>query len=510
MTSLLNIEFLKTEKFEKIKQILKYVGIALLLVSLVLCAYTELYSFALVLSFFVAMILCFMDLEDVICLYVFLMPLSCLTLKSGAYVLFRLIIFIILCFKLASTFARKKQNISYFALVSLLLYLIYISLPIVNKSTSFDFLSFAETIVVIMVVLENARGGGNSKLRLKNVAISFCLGLILACVLSIFQDYLSDWKVFLESTLEVNRDTIPRFKAYYYHQNNLAQFSAFALSLVFFLFYKKQISKITFFSLFIPIYIFGYLTVSRAYIIVVAIIILTYFAFLIFADGGFKKNWKIMLSICLIFIAISLILFKITSFYFMRFADNYEFNPSPDDETIYDDKDYTIEDWKLVFLGEKIYNPGRWGLYKIYFYYFSQNPLVILFGRGKNAKFIGKYHSHNFIIDSIYQNGIVGILLYLIVLLALFDFKNIKKHFNKTELSILIIVLPLLTFLFLNTSFTDLWLIMLILAFWDKSLNKTNVDEDFAPATDGEIKNGNELEFEENNGYDAENLQKNS
>lgn len=194
----------------------------------------------------------------------------------------------------------------------------------------------------------------------------------------------------------------------------------------------------------------------------------------------------------------------------MRFADNYEFNPSPDDETIYDGKDYTIEDWKLVFLGEKIYNPGRWGLYKIYFYYFSQNPLVILFGRGKNAKFIGKYHSHNFIIDSIYQNGIVGILLYLIVLLALFDFKNIKKHFNKTELSILIIVLPLLTFLFLNTSFTDLWLIMLILAFWDKSLNKTNVDEDFAPATDGEIKNGNELEFEENNGYDAENLQKNS
>ena len=474
----LNNDFLEKIHFKKIQEITKYVGLFLLTVIFILCAYTKLTDIVLVLSIIVVLILCFQNVEDIICMKIILLPFNTLLSENfyTVYLIFSVIILLLLFAKYTLDIISKRKKISYLVLGLLIIYLVYCGLPIFNKIVGIKFFSSISSILSIAFVYEY-----RENLHLKKLAICFSVSLLLACVLSIFLNYVSAWRDFLDYVGYVdmdnwgeinevlgkhNCDLIPKFTAFYIHQNILVGFSCFSISMLCYLQYKNQIDDLLFYLLFVPTFIFGYLTVSRAYIVVLFVILLTYFIFLIIRDK--KESLKTIIPICLIMIITVGILYKITQFYFTRFESNYEFGV--------DNSDITEEEWALIMNGELHYDCGRISLYKLYFKFLLNNPLVIIFGRGNDFPWLGKTQSHNFIVDLIYRNGIVGILIYLVMLFFMFDLKNVKKYWNMDRFSIVIILFGWVMFELLNTYFSFLWLAIFIVTFYDKSLYKTKQD----------------------------------
>lgn len=471
MEIVLDNKFLEKIHFKRIQDVTKYIGMILLTVMFILCAYTRLITFTLVLSIVISIFCVFQNIEDLVCLKIILYPFTSIMSYDfyGPYLIISLVLYSAIFVRTIFNIINKKtkNSLSYLVIGLLVLYMIYSMLPIFNRKVGLlSITSFANIFFVAMVFINR------NELHFKKLALCFSVALVYSCVLSIFVNYVSAWRNFLDYSGVVGRNVIPRLCAFYFHQNILVGFSCFSISMLCYLQYKKQIDDLMFYLLFVPTFMFGYLTISRAYIVVLFIVLATDFIFLIIRDK--KESLKTILPIIFIIIITALILYKITGFYCLRFLDDYEFNPDPNDDSIYDGKNYTEENWLLVFAGEKIYNPGRVSLYKIYFKFFLNNPINFIFGRGNNFPYIGKTHSHNLIIDLIYVNGIVGILIYLVMLFFMFDLKNIKKYWNMDRLSIVIMLFGWFMYELLNTYFSFLWLTIFIVAFYDKSLYKTN------------------------------------
>ena len=478
MEIVLDNKFLEKIHFKRIQDVTKYIGMILLTVMFILCAYTRLITFTLVLSIVISIFCVFQNIEDLVCLKIILYPFTSIMSYDfyGPYLIISLVLYSAIFVRTIFNIINKKtkNSLSYLVIGLLVLYMIYSMLPIFNRKVGLlSITSFANIFFVAMVFINR------NELHFKKLALCFSIFLLLSCVMSIFGEYVRDWRNFLDYVGHIdmdnwskknevlgkfNCDLIPRFKAFYIHSNIFAGFAGFSISLLCYLKYKKQIDDLMVYLLFVPTFMFGYLTISRAYIVVLFIVLATDFIFLIIRDK--KESLKTIIPICSIILLTVAVLYKITQFYFTRFESNYEIGV--------DNSDISEEKWALIMNGELHYDCGRISLYKIYLKFFLNNPINFIFGRGNNFPYIGKTHSHNLIIDLIYVNGIVGILIYLVILFFMFDLKNIKKYWNMDRLSIVIMLFGWFMYELLNTYFSFLWLTIFIVAFYDKSLYKTN------------------------------------
>lgn len=94
---------------------------------------------------------------------------------------------------------------------------------------------------------------------------------------------------------------------------------------------------------------------------------------------------------------------------------------------------------------------GRFGVWKSYFEYLNNNPLVVLFGVGGGAissiaDILGIATAHNIILEKIVELGIVGLLIFYMYFTALYKDKTFSFSSNWN-------ILPLITFL--GTSLTQ-------------------------------------------------------
>ena len=287
--------------------------------------------------------------------------------------------------------------------------------------------------------------------------------MIVSGVLYLFREYSellrgSEWVY----------NSFVRMKGCLDHPNIYAFNVLIALGSLAILYLKNSINPSHFIILFMGNFIFGYLTLSRIFILSVFILLAIFFLLLLSKERLYSFNT--ILPMVAMLALIVLIFDEATTNYVVRAGDMYEAGYQEKIESL------TPEDWELIFAGEKLYDPGRFGIWKIYITYLMQNPFMIIFGKGITNTMLGKKHAHNLFLNGIYWLGIVGVILYLIYAYFMLGGKKIFK-LKKTKYMILLFI-PLFVFQ-LAEKISDIsifyWLIM-----FNLQEDKFNTNEDYA------------------------------
>ena len=141
----------------------------------------------------------------------------------------------------------------------------------------------------------------------------------------------------------------------------------------------------------------------------------------------------------------------------------------------------TEEEFEMVLNGELFYDPGRIGIWKLYFLQIFQSPKSFLFGYGILGPVIGKmYHAHNSAIEFMYRFGFVGYILLILLIISIIGFKNLRKVKKFATLLIYIVGVYSMILLDCNSAEMIPWL-MLMLACkhidCEAKINSSSTDE---------------------------------
>ncbi len=314
---------------------------------------------------------------------------------------------------------KKKEKINISLLTPLILFLIYILIP-VHKIRIYDSLKFITAVAMFYLLIVSKK-----KVNIKKVVFYASVGLILASFVSLLAPLASRMPAILGYYTNLGR---AKFEGLFVNPNIFAIFSA--LILVFICYYCLQEKNYFWFLLLIPISIFAYMTLSRDYLICLVIMIICYSIIVIIKRN--KRSAISFLFILLTFITVGLSQFNNTKVYLIRFNiipyGSVEVKKTP--PSILSENKETNDDNtdQEIWIDGTAKDPGRIGIWKRYLKDFVSSPDKIIFGSGISAEELGM-GPHNFYLQFIWQFGILGFVIaifaFLRVLVKLF--KNFKS-----------------------------------------------------------------------------------
>ena len=346
---------------------------------------------------------------------------------------------------------RREQKINWKIIVPLGLFLVYMALPL-HECNLESFINELLFWGLLYIVFE------------KRKSIDFCY-LVRIFVAGLI----------ISSCLAMLRDVSPLLKrlssgGYYYnsfrpsglteHINVFASMTMIAICALLILKFKNKISSVEFFVGFVPLFILGYLTISRSFIITVAIGIAIFIIFYIFQR---KVESLTFVSILLTIICITSIVFNGATWgYLKRFATetyDVDFKAEYFKEFFYDQP----VEWRQDVLEGKVrFDPSRQGIYYLYFTDWTSSPQNILFGRGIARPWIGvHFAAHNIFLQELWEHGLIGCIFYFIIILSIIDWKKFK--YWQKHLSSLIIILPYLALRLVEPCINDYLKITLVI-----------------------------------------------
>ena len=239
-----------------------------------------------------------------------------------------------------------------------------------------------------------------------------------------------------------------RYEGLTTHPMQLAGLALVAISVLMLLKHKRYISLLEFFILFVPVFVFGYMTISRTFLIAIAVVVLLYLIFELCKRKNIASSFIFFVVIALIIGCVMLIFKDVTNTFFVRFESAYYESWIPGLEYGMD------EDIFKEFLAGNIPAAlNRTDMIKYYLMDWSSSPKSILFGRGISRKAIGGLNSHNILIQKIWEHGLIGCAFYFTILICSINWKKLKKI--KDYLSSLIIVIPFFMFLLIELIYFD-------------------------------------------------------
>lgn len=371
---------------------------------------------------------------------------------------------------------KNRSKLYLPTLIPIIIFLIYIILPnhIVEWWNYLHTTLFMLAIYILSCTKE--------KISLSRLSIIYGLGLIISCSFSLLRPLSSRLQeiLFYEFNSEFG---LSRFAGFFFHPNTLAIHVLIGLSMLLIVYYKNQISSFNFFALFVPLFCFGYIALSRNFIVALSLSIIIFAIFYILKYK--KKALKFLLIAFGICLVIVLSMFSYTKLYLQRFnLINFDANSQNNITVQFGEILTTAEQeelppkfsdewWQMVYDGKIHYDPGRKGIWQLYLSKWKQSPTSILFGYGKSAPDIGRMSAHNLLLSLLYKYGLVGVGLIIWIILAfLLQFK-----INKNKLPYLIILIPIL-FISLFEALGNFWLIYMfsILIFKNFQNEKLNVE----------------------------------
>lgn len=355
---------------------------------------------------------------------------------------------------------RKEKKINLKLFIPMIVFLIYMALPF-HECEWNDLTNVACSYLCLYVAFEIRH-----EIDFVYLVRIFALALILSCVFGLYYEnsaLLSRYMKFVPSYYNKQR-----YPALTFHPLFLAALALLLICSILILRYKNKISIFEFYLFFIPVFAFGYLTISRSFVITVI------FAFLIFSIFYIKKcktrSLKPMFIISMIIIFVVIIFLGETRCLFTRFENPYS-SQMPSNPT---------DDWFNDFYeGNISVDLNRKDLFKYYLLDWSSSLQTILFGRGISRMYIGGLHSHNYFIQTLWEHGLFGCILVLLIFLCGFKIKKIKCNY----LPILILLIPFGAFLMievLHYEFVGFLLFIAALSFLDNhNMKKNTLEENF-------------------------------
>lgn len=335
--------------------------------------------------------------EDILCILCFVLSFSPIfKLQIGGFTFFNIVLMIAVLLGLI-----KKRFILPYKLGALIL---VFGLYEFVMSFSINVIECITVIVVflLMALLYNPQ---QYQYNLRKINTFTIWGIIITSFLALFDDV-------IPRIGYLTAQTTIRLSAgeYYYRFSGLMEnpnYYTIMLSIVLAILCILMIqgkAKILDYIFFVVLSIFGFMSVSQSFIvtfIVMVVLLMIFYA---------KTNPKNLLGI----IAILLIM-------------GYVIYMSLDNSTI-ETILFRTENVDLYSSDVSEITSGRTELWLYYLNYLSSNLGVLIFGRGIGASNLSLGASHSYYIDMLYYLGIIGTIIYLLLLIELFGTAKFRSN----------------------------------------------------------------------------------
>ena len=391
----------------------------------------------------------FSDIENIIKYYLFILPFDALfVIDYGVlkYLIrfFKLALVLVIFVKFSLLCIKKKERFSYPCMALFVFYLFFVFSPIHSLNSVFDFATIAPELMLILVVLSNK--------KIKNLP-EFVKILAIAIIVSSLFGLLKDYSPRLQEVVANNyrgNTSILRFQGLTTQPNTLAALCAVCFSLFLIVKFYNKISWYNFAIYSVCLITICVTTFSRNYLIAMSLAIYIFAIILLFKIDN--KKLKISLLVSINFVAVALVVFaavKILNSEIFSHQDGFYL--------------LTKEEQKAILAGKQFYDPGRFGLWKLYYKDITSSFGVLLFGHGVGSLAIGKMSAHNIVLWGIWQIGLIGVLIYTAIVATLILTYKKCKRINYI-VSLVYIVPVLFGFLFDYNPFGKIvWVVLIIL-----------------------------------------------
>lgn len=309
--------------------------------------------------------------------------------------------------------------------------LIFIFAAYIILRFTFDYQNIIKLICNILLVYFIA----SNNIDFKKLLYFFIFGFFLASILGIYKEDIPELTQYFHDLNYYSVAGKARFSGLMQDPNyyTIALFVVLFSTLL--LYYNNSINKL-FWLVFIVCSYFGFLTISKSFILMYVIFLMLLFIILLTK----RKKFQTVLFLILLAIFISLSLSgKINSlnYFYLRL----------------------FESENTTFL------TGRDLIWKDYLEFFRQNPLSILIGVNPKYGLIGDRSTHNLYIEMVYHLGIIGSLLFVLVFVFIFiKFKN--NLIKRKILNYIPFFMLLIMFFFLSMLFNYLFSFYLVFMYY--------------------------------------------
>lgn len=405
---------------------------------------------------YILFFICVLDKTDALAMLFFFYPFFAIFVTKkdvNLYNYMYAISVIILAIKYLIDVILKKKKIDWVLVCAVLVYMIYLILPI-HKNDAGEWVNFCNlkyfasvgsfflTVYLVFIYKD--------EIDFVRIFHIFMTGFLIAGVLGVF--------VFCSPRLQNVMDlliyvgyNLDRYNGLFQVPNTLAIVSLVVLALTMFMHYNKKIGNIAYLY-FTGAFVLGYVTMARSFLYAFIIGFVVFSILVIVRD---RKNWyKTLLPYVGIMIVVALIFLKYTVVHLSRLGFSDLLNGYGDSVNKSDEELMEIVD------------PGRGGLIKKYAKDYLSSALVILFGRGIAHPWLG-LSSHNTYLQALWNTGLVGIVL-LVVLFILFLKKYSAKKSKEllksifTNAGLYLLLLPILAMAFVENLFMNMQMIIIV------------------------------------------------
>lgn len=427
---------------------------------------------------FVACVLClcfvvFASVEESFCLILFLFPFRevfYFNLHSLSGIVY-LGIICILGLRYVIQVVKKQRPLNWIMIAVVAAYFVYALLPIRKTeagSIGFTFEISYLTKVLIFFATAYFLFIYKKEINFLKPIKTFFWASVLAAIFFVFYDVSPLLQEHVTLCYEGN---VYKFNALYQNPNHLAMTMAMLLTVFLYLFYKKKIG-LSFYFYATVVFALGYSTIARQFLYCAGAAIVLFVIAIIIRDK--LKCYKVLVPFLIAFGVVMLALYSSTVEYIdsLSIKDlTHGFNNSTE-----------LSKEEL----NQIKDPGRGGLIKKYFLDWVSTPLMILFGKGFNYNYLNGFISHCTYIQYLWNMGIVGAILILVIIfvfakqftgLKTFEFvKQALKDFGNYLLLLPLAALCLVQSLTFETiSYVIMFLVLLALM---KGNCKENIEDD--------------------------------
>lgn len=378
----------------------------------------------------VAVCACFYSTEKLVSLTI-VMYLIQMPLLPGLFPILMGFVMLMFLKNFLISFFKRKQNISIKTLIVLLALIVYaIITHLIAPYTTFTYFIIFISDIFILYFTFLARKEIDV-LKITRIFIGAIIVTGVICLISKFGmrfDKYNEW---------YTRTGYLKVWGMTENPNHYAGAVLIAISSLLALFFFEKINLPEFVITFVLLFIFGYLTISRNFLMAV-LVALIIFGICYIIKYKFKA-FEVLVPLCAIVCSICLLFSDQTSMYLHRVVHSY------DAEGLEKAPEY---DYDLIFAGLIDFNPGRIALWKVYLKRIFQTPIFTLFGLGVTAIRLGRVHPHNAYIQWLYKLGIVGLII-VAILFYLMIREGITENHHKNRNKLFYTAIAILPLLFM-------------------------------------------------------------
>jgi len=342
--------------------------------------------------------------SDFLGILFFVLPFaSIFKLGNSDHTLFNIFIFVAV---LRLIISDKKYNIK--EILMILAFFVY-AFVFVYPTSFLTLLNLMLSFILVFLVFKTYED-----INLRRILIFYALGIIMSSIFGIFKDFIPGLSTYLRQVRLKNENIeILRFCGLYNNPNFYTMDISVVLASITGLAACKK-AKLFDFLLIIALSVFGIMSVSKSFLLI--LIILIFISLLYLAKKSFLGIARGIFLICIIFVVIlTFVNQEYILAYFSRLQADSQQNASLSTITT-----------------------GRYDIWKMYLDYMFSDVSIMLFGKGFGAPNISGEFSHSHYIEIIYYFGIIGSALYINCIF------NMLPTFNKMKRRNLMNFLPLI------------------------------------------------------------------